>query len=91
METLNFNHAIEIHQEVKEKKKVENKKLLQEFLESKCDLFSYQDFLYYSEKTGKSIQWLWENAKYSDSEGCNGTLLENAIIDEDYELAEMFI
>ena len=43
-------------------------KYLKEFLTSKCDLFSIKDFLYYSQKTGKSLKWLLENAKYLEVE-----------------------
>ena len=30
-------------------------------------MFSIHDWMYYAEKTGKSIQWLRERAKYEES------------------------
>jgi len=63
----------------------------EEFLESKCDLFDSNDFNYYATATGKGLDWVRENAKYSDENGMYGSCLENAIIDGDFELAEFFI
>jgi len=62
-----------------------------EFLDSNCDLFSSDDFLYYAEATGKGIDWIMANAKYNDKLGVNGTCLDNAIIGNDYELANLLI
>lgn len=63
---------------------------LEEFLESQCDLFSSHDWHYYAEVTGKGIAWLKENATFSDPKGPLGAMLENAVIDNDYDLVEMF-
>ena len=37
-----------------------------EFRESICDLFDYQDFLYYAEETGLQVGTLRQMAKYSE-------------------------
>jgi hypothetical protein len=62
----------------------------EEFLRSKCDMFSSADFDYYAEVTGKGIEWVRENASYHSELGMYGTCLENALIDGDFDLAEMF-
>lgn len=67
----------------------EQEEYLEEFLRSKCDIFSSADFQFYADKTGKSLEWIKENANYSDPDGIYGTCLENAMLDGDYELAEM--
>lgn len=64
---------------------------IDEFLDSKCDMFSSADFQYYAEVTGKGIDWIRENAKYYSDSGIYGNCLENALIDGDFELAEMLI
>ncbi len=63
----------------------------QDFLESKCDMFTSADFQYYAESTGKGIEWIMANAKFDDSEGMYGNCLSNAIIDNDSNLAEFLI
>ena len=67
----------------------EQREAITEFLESKCDSFSSADFQYYAEVTGKGIDWVRANAKYYDDNGILGTCLDNALIDGDFELAEM--
>ena len=62
---------------------------IEEFLTSKCDLFSSADFYYYAEVTGKGIDWVRENASYHSELGACGTCLENALIDGDFDLAEI--
>ena len=91
MNQLNFHHAIEIVEQIKVRQTNEQAEKLQEFLESKCDMFSSADWFYYAEVTGKSLEWLKDNASYSDSLGMYGTMLNNAIIDNDFELAEFYI
>ena len=66
-------------------------KKLNEFLNSKCDMFSSGDFLYYSRVTGKSVSWILAHAKFEDPLGIHGVYLRNAIIDGDYYLAELLI
>jgi hypothetical protein len=73
-----------------EKQHLENH-YLKEFLGSKCDLFDSKDWHFYAEKTGKSIDWLQENASFYSDDGILGTCLKNAIADNDFEMAEMFI
>ena len=64
---------------------------IEEFLTSKCDMFSSADFQYYAEVTGKGIEWVRENAQYYSTSGIYGDCLENAILDGDFELAEMLL
>jgi len=64
---------------------------LAEFLDSKCDMFSFADWEYYVEETGKSLDWLKANASYYDSDGAYGAMLQNAIQFGDSEMAELFI
>ena len=90
MTNIEFHKAIEISKQVDIKNLQKQKETLQEFLSSKCDLFTSQDWFYYAETTGKSIPWLRENAIYSDPAGEYGTLLTNAMLDNDYELIEEF-
>lgn len=68
----------------------EQSEMLEEFLSSQCDMFSSHDWYYYVEVTGKDLGYLKENATYGDPKGAIGTMLENAIIDNDYDLVEMF-
>lgn len=63
----------------------------EEFLTSFCDMFSGADFNYYAEVTGKGIAWVMQNAKYRSDVGIYGECLNNALIDQDIELAEILI
>jgi hypothetical protein len=67
----------------------QSQEALEDFLTSNCDMFSSADWFYYAEETGKSIEWLRSNANYSDPD--RECMLENALIDGDYELMEFFI
>lgn len=69
----------------------EQQEKIDEFLTSKCDMFSSADFHYYAEVTGKGIDWTMDNAKYHDNNGINGTCLENAMLDGDFELGDFLI
>ena len=91
MKNITFEQGIEISKQYQEEKKQFSKEKLQEFLESNCDMFSYADWLFYESETGKSIEWLFSNAKYSDPQGAHGTMLQNAIDFGDTELANLFI
>jgi hypothetical protein len=59
-----------------------------EFLNSKCDLFSSQDFYYYAGETGQPIESIMKAAKFNTN---IDTLLKNASIDNDYELINLLI
>ena len=91
MKDLNLFEAVNLvqHEEIKQIKYQEEK--LEEFLSSNCDMFTSDDWLFYTEATGKSLQWLKINATYLDTKGANGTMLDNAISDGDYELGSFYI
>jgi len=88
---IHFEQAIVISESVKENRTKEQEEAVKDFLESNCDLFSGADFNYYAEATGKGIDWVRENAKYSDEQGAYGESLRNAMDFGDYELMEQFI
>ena len=89
--TINFHAAVEIVQQNVVQDKRKQQEAINEFLESTCDMFSGSDWFYYVEETGKSLEWLRANAKYSDPQEEQGTMLNNAIMDGDYELMEFYI
>ena len=91
MSNISFEHAINLSNEVTRQESENQKEKLTEFLESTCDLFSYADWQYYADETGKSINWLMQNASYYDDNEAHGTMLNNALIDNDTELMELFI
>jgi hypothetical protein len=68
--------------------KEEQARYLQDFLESTCDIFSSADFEYYAEMTGKTIQWIMSNAKFSETEEDR---MQWAAMDNDYELIDLMI
>lgn len=87
---INWNQAQVESQEVQKQATTRQAEKLAEFLRSKCDLFSMEDWHFYERETGKSLQWLRENATYSDNQGESGQMLTNAMIDGDHELIETF-
>lgn len=87
---INWNQAQVVSQEVQKQATTRKAEKLAEFLESKCDLFSMEDWNFYVKVTGKSLQWLRENASYSDEQAESGQMLTNAMIDGDHELIETF-
>ena len=87
---IEWHQAIEISQQQTKKDKQARAEALEEFLTSSCDLFSSLDWLYYVDETGKTIDWLREHANYSDPAGTLGAMLENAILDNDTDLIELF-
>jgi hypothetical protein len=91
MKNIEFYEAQRHTSRWNQEKQKQQQKALKEFMSSKCDLFSSSDWHYYAATTGKSLEWLRDNASYSDPEGPMGTMLNNAIIDDDYDLAELFI
>ena len=90
MSEIHFEQAVVISKQVDAKQLKKQEETLKEFLESKCDIFNSDDWDYYVQATGKSLDWLRENATYSDELGEYGTMLDNAIIDGDFELAAKF-
>ena len=91
MKNIGFFEAQQHAPEWNQEKQEQQRKALDEFLSSKCDLFSSSDWHYYAAATGKSLEWLRDNATYSDPEGPMGTMLNNAILDGDYDLGKFFI
>lgn len=89
--TIQWSEAEQIAKDSRIREKKFREAMLEEFLASKCDLFSSGDWQYYENETGKSISWLMQNASYSDPEGAYGTMLSNAIDFGDGDLAEYFI
>ena len=87
---ITWDQAVKISQDQRKQETQEQAEKLEEFLSSQCDLFSSHDWYYYVEVTGKDLAYLKEHATYSDSRGAIGTMLENAIFDQDYDLVEMF-
>lgn len=64
---IQFDDAVQLSQEIQQEERQEQAQALNEFRLSRCDMFSIHDWMYYAEKTGKSIQWLRERAKYEES------------------------
>ncbi len=60
---------------------------MEEFLQSNCDLFSSNDFYYYSGETGEPVEKLIKIARFETN---IASLMENAAIDNDWELIELF-
>ena len=87
---ITWKQGVQISQNQQKKDTQEQADKLEEFLSSQCDMFSSHDWSYYVEVTGKDLGYLKENATYSDSKGAIGSMLQNAIIDNDYDLIEMF-
>ncbi len=88
---ITYNQAIQISKADRQKERINQAEKLQEFLDSKCDMFSFADWEYYASETGKSLDWLKANASYNDDRGAFGTMLENAIEFGDTEMAELFM
>lgn len=89
-QNIEWHQAQQVAQQVTKEQAQRQQEMLDEFLTSNCDSFSFADWQYYADETGKSIDWLREHATYSDSEGEYGTLLNNAMLDNDHELIEEF-
>ena len=70
---IQFSQAVKLSEQVEAEREQEQAEAIEEFLSSYCDLFSGADFHYYAEKTGKPIEWIMSNAKYSDPSGSMGT------------------
>ena len=87
---IEWHEAIRISDQQAKRDQQQQVEALEEFLTSKCDLFNSMDWLYYVDETGKTIEWLKEHANYSDPAGNLGTMLENAIIENDTDLIELF-
>ena len=83
---ITWQQGIKISQDQQQ----EQAEKLEEFLSSQCDLFSSHDWYFYVEVTGKDLAYLKEHATFSDPKGPLGAMLENAVIDKDYDLIEMF-
>ena len=90
-QSIEWHQAVGISQQQDKDVTEKQQEYLTEFLESNCDVFSSRDWQFYAGETGKSIQWLRENATYSDDAGEYGTMLTNAFIDNDVDLMEFFI
>ena len=87
---ITWDEGVQISQDQQKKDTQEQAEKLEEFLSSQCDMFSSHDWYYYVEVTGKDLIWLKEHATFSDPMGPLGSMLENAVIDKDYDLIDMF-
>jgi hypothetical protein len=60
--------------------------MLEEFLDSNCDLFDSRDFYYYAEQTGKPVSWLLSNANFTID---MVDKLHNSQLDNDWEMIDL--
>ena len=88
---IHWQQAQVLQEHQKQAELLNQEQKLNEFLTSSCDMFTYADWQYYEAETGKSIEWLKENATYRDEDGAYGTMLQNAIDFGDTDMAEFFI
>lgn len=65
---IQWDQAQELAKELTQREKIAQENALNEFKDSFCDSFSIHDWMYYEEKTGKSISELRSIAKYKDDE-----------------------
>jgi hypothetical protein len=89
--SIEWNAAQQVAVQVTQAELQEQARLTEEFLSSKCDSFSSADFYYYAEGTGKGIDWVKQNAQFSDYQGENDPILDTVLFDNDYDLAELFL
>ena len=68
--------------------KIQRANMTEEFLASKCDIFSSSDFYYYAEQTGKQIEWIMKNANFETE---LADILHYAELDDDNELIHLII
>ena len=88
---IQFSQAVIISQAVTEARMARQAEMIEEFLTSKCDMFSGADFEHYAEETGKPIEWIRANAQYYDDLGAYGSSLKNALEFGDYELMDQLL
>lgn len=88
---IQWDKAVQQATILDKRQQVEQSEALAEFQDSFCDMFSIQDWIYYSEKTGKSIAELKAMAKYEDDNSLSSHLIglvSNGELDAD-DLAGM--
>ena len=84
--TINWDIATNEQAQRKTRGQQNRATMMQEFLDSKCDMFSSLDFYYYAGETWAPVEELIKLAKFD----CPiETLLENAQIDNDNKLIDL--
>lgn len=82
---IHFNIAKEQVKIYEKNQRKEQAKYLNQFRSEFCDMFTISDWSFYSEKTGWSIQKLYEYAKFSEYDDLTNSVynLLGSEIDED--------
>jgi len=92
LKTMSYNNTIEWNQAQADsiaqhkRDKRHRELMIDEYLDSTTDLFSSRDFYYYSEETGKSMKWLFDNSYFKQD---IVEILRCANLDDDQELINL--